>query len=179
MPLKNTSASYGFVTKVLHAIIAIAFIIQFGLIYAKHYLLADDTSKLSFTLLHKSVGFSLVFVGLAFLLWRVVNTKPRYPAKMPRWEIILATATHHLLYLVILLMPVTGTVMSMSSGKGIKWFGHPIPNMLPKNEYIASLFYNSHVYISYLVLVLFSLHMAGALKHYYIDKNNILQRMWR
>jgi cytochrome b561 len=97
---------------------------------------------------------------------------------MPRWEIILATAVQHTLYLMILLMPLTGTLMSFLSDKGLKWFGLAVPNLIGINEPLARIFYNGHVYLSYLVIVLFVFHVAGALKHHYIDKNNILERMW-
>ena len=179
MSIKNTTGKYGRGTQLLHGIIAILFIMQFALVYSKQYVVSNDGTKLSLLMLHKSIGFSLLFIGLVFILWRCINTKPGYPKKMARWEVWLANTNHRLLYLLAFIMPLTGVIMSMSSGKGIKWFGHPVPNLLAKNENLAGIFYNTHVYLSYLILVLLFLHIAGSLKHHYIDKNNILQRMWR
>lgn len=179
MKLKNTSSSYGFITKKLHLIIALSFLIQFALVYIRDYVPKINPLNLQLILLHKSIGFTLLFIGVFFIIWRLLNLKPKFPNEMARWEVILATATHHSLYLVILLMPLSGVLMSFLGGRGLKWFGLTIPNLIGENEILAGLFYQSHVWISYVVIALVLLHVTGALKHHYIDKNNILKRMMK
>lgn len=179
MQIKNSLQNYGIVTKLTHAVLALLFISQFIIIYWRHQLPNGSSFGLDLLFLHKSIGFSLLFIALFFALWRFFNIKPVYPKNMLRIEAILATATHHSLYLVAILMPLTGTLMSFMSGKGIKWFGYTVPNLFTINEKMAGFFYDSHVYLSYIAITLVLLHFAGALKHYYISKDNILQRMWR
>lgn len=179
MQLKNTHNNYGFVTKKLHLIIAVLFITQFALVYWRENIPNINPLNLQLILLHKSIGFTLLFIGLFFIMWRFLNPKPKFPKDMARWEVILATATHHSLYLVILLMPLTGTAMSFLGGKGLKWFGFPIPNLIGENKELAGLLYQSHVWLSYIIIALVILHITGALKHHFIDKNNVLTRMMR
>lgn len=179
MTLKNTPNSYGSLTKILHLLVAALFVVQFVLVYWRDYVPKSEPLNLQLILLHKSIGFTLLFIGLFFILWCFLNTKPQYPASMARWETILATATRHSLYLVILLMPLTGTLMSFLGGRGLKWFGYDIPNLFTLNEPAAGLLYNGHVMISYVVIGLVVLHITGALKHYFVDNNGILERMMR
>lgn len=178
MQIRNTKNNYGIITKILHLMISVFFIIQFILVYLREYITDTNPLNLQLILLHKSIGFSLLFIGLLFIIWRFLNIKPIFPKSMARWEIILATATHHTLYLTILLMPLTGTLMSLLGGKPIKWFGFTVPLEFETNKPIADFLYNSHVLISYLLIGLITLHIVGALKHYFIDKNKILQRIF-
>lgn len=179
MQFKNTSESYGFITKKTHLLIFILFLVQFILVYWREFVPNINPLNLQLILLHKSIGFTLLFIGLFFIIWRFLNIKPKYPNEMARWETILATATHHSLYLMILLMPLSGTLMSFLGGRGLKWFGLEVPNFLPLNKDLAGLIYQAHHYMSYLVIALVTLHVVGALKHHVIDKNNILERMMR
>jgi cytochrome b561 len=178
MQFKNTLHNYSIITKSLHLITSVFIIIQFILVYWREYLTQANSLKLTLILLHKSIGFSLLFIGLFFIIWRFLNTKPKFPKNMARWEAIIATATHHSLYLCILLMPLTGTLMSLLSGKAILWFGLPIPLTLEINKSLAGFMYTSHVWISYLLAGFIILHAIGALKHYFINKDQILQRMF-
>lgn len=183
---KNTPYQYGLVTKILHAIISFLFIIQFIIIYTREFILDDKNFKIFLILLHKSLGFTLLILGIIFIVWRFLNIKPKLPPSIARWEAILAYVNHVFLYLVILIMPLSGVIMSMASGKGLKWFGLSIPNVISEDNHLSEFAYNTHVYVSYLVIALVTLHLLGALKHYLVDKyshnpsskNNILQRMW-
>lgn len=179
MQYKNTDSNYSFITKKTHLLITILFVVQFTLVYWRDYVPQINPLNMQLVLLHKSFGLTLLFIGLFFIIWRFLNTKPKFPSDMARWETILATATHHSLYLLILLMPLSGALMSLLGGHGIKWFGIPLPNYLPLNKPLSGIIYQAHVYLSYLVIALVVLHVTGALKHYFIDKNNVLQRMWR
>lgn len=179
MTLKNTSNSYGSLTKLLHLFTALFFVVQFILVYWRENVPKSEPLNLQLILLHKSIGFTLLFTGIFFIIWRFLNTKPKYPESMARWETILATATHHSLYLVILLMPLTGTLMSFLGGRGLTWFGYDIPNFFTVNEAAAGFIYNNHVLLSYVVIGLVVLHVTGALKHYFIDNDGVLERMMR
>lgn len=179
MQYKNTSSNYGIVTKVCHLLIALLFVVQFILVYWRDYVPQINPLNLQLILLHKSIGFTLLFIGLFFIVWRFLNTKPKFPSDMARWEVILATATHHTLYLTILLMPLSGTLMSFLGGRGLKWFGVNIPSIFPVNKELAGLIYKGHELMSYVIIALVVLHIGGALKHHYLDKNEVLTRMWK
>ena len=97
---------------------------------------------------------------------------------MPKQEIILARLVHTLLFLSMIAMPITGYLMSAYANKTIPYFDliH-IPMLVQPDKTMAHLFHDIHAYMSYAIIALVSLHVLGALKHHFIDRNNILIRM--
>lgn len=178
MALKDTPNRFGIITRSLHWLCALGFIAQYVLIYRRAALPDDAPQAMSYILLHKSMGMTLLGFGLLFIVWRVLNTHPRLPQSMPRREVILARSVEGCLFLCILFMPLTGYVMSSASGRTLVWFGTiTVPNLIAPNELVASTAHATHQFLSYGIIVLFCLHLAGALKHFFIDKDGVLQRM--
>jgi cytochrome b561 len=95
---------------------------------------------------------------------------------MKAWEKKLANATHHALYLIMVLLPVSGVVMALSSKYGIKWFGIPLAEGFG-NETVRDFFKVTHENIGILLLALFALHVLGVLKHTFVNKDGTLKRM--
>lgn len=180
MSIRNTASKYGLVSKVLHWLIAVLFILQFYWIYMKKYWLPDG-SKTGIKYLvyyHKSVGTILLGIAVLFVLWKIINKKPSLPNKMPSYELFLAKLTHFILGIVILVMPLSGVLMSMGSGRQIKVFDSwVVPQLIEKNKAIASNAHVVHEWCSYVVIAAVLLHVLAALKHHFIDKDDILKRM--
>jgi len=104
--------------------------------------------------------------------------KPAYPPTMARWEMKAARAVQLLLYVSILVMPISGVLMSVAAGKPPNFFGYyEIPQFIEKNEFISKFFFNIHATTSYIVIGLVILHTAAALKHHFINKDRVLKRM--
>jgi cytochrome b561 len=132
--------------------------------------------------LHLSFGVTILALSLVRLLWRLAKPAPPLPEHMARWEKLLARATHAGFYVVMLGMPLTGWLtISAGGGSGrplelwglIPWFRIPgVP------EDWGDVFESLHVNV---VLkgfwVLLFLHVAGALKHHFIQKDEVLWRM--
>jgi cytochrome b561 len=95
---------------------------------------------------------------------------------MKAWEKKLANATHHTLYLIMVLLPVSGLVMALYSKYGIKWFGIPLAEGLG-NETVRDFFKATHENIGILLLALFALHVLAVLKHTFVNKDGTLKRM--
>jgi cytochrome b561 len=176
--IKNTTQRFGVVTKLLHCIVALAVFIQYFLVYRRTYIPKTSPSHLQYILLHKSIGVTLLALGTLFLFWHWVNLKPAYPITMKSWERILAGCVQKSLYYTVVIMAITGATMSLAGGKGLMWFGISLPQFIPPNQTIAGLFYITHVRLSYIVMGLVGLHILGACKHHWIDKNNVLKRMF-
>ena len=96
---------------------------------------------------------------------------------MKAWEKKLATIAHHGLYLLMILTPLAGIIMSVASKYGIKWFGiELIPGLdIPS---VRELFYEFHEIFGLLILFILVFHIVGALKHTFVDKDGTLRRMW-
>jgi len=105
-----------------------------------------------------------------------VGVRPLMLSKT-RAETYLVKSVHGLLYIAMIAFPLTGIGMSMMGGRKVLVFGHALPALLPKNESIAKILYTSHVWISYAIIALVSMHVLGALFHHFVRKDNVLRRM--
>jgi cytochrome b561 len=126
--------------------------------------------------LHKSLGVTLLAIIAIRILWRITHKPPAYLSTLKAWEKKLATGTHHLLYMLMIALPVSGLVMSAYSKYGVKWFGIPFIKGLDNNA-MREFYLNIHVALGWVVLLFVILHIAGALKHKLIDKDETLKRM--
>ncbi len=139
--------------------------------------LAEPVSPRTFYYnLHKSVGFTLLVLIAIRVLWRLTHKPPPLLASVKPWEKSLATASHHLLYLLMIAMPVSGLIMTIYSKYGLKWFGISVIKGLNDNG-MRELYESAHGIIGWVFIVVIGLHILGALKHKLIDKDGTLARM--
>ena len=138
----------------------------------------EEQSQRSFYFnLHKSVGLSLLMLIVLRMYWRFTHRPPAFLNSMKIWEKRLAKATHHSLYLLMFLIPLSGIIMSAGSKYGIKWFGiKVIPGFNDKG--VRDLFLEFHEIFGLLLLLILILHILGAVKHSIVDKDGTLRRMW-
>jgi cytochrome b561 len=136
---------------------------------------------------HKSFGFILFFIILARVIWRLTQGWPTPVQKFERYEQVISKITHWVLIIGTLIMPISGILMSSLSGHGLKVFGASIipfnpdpsaPNKaLAHNETLAAFFHTTHGWVGYLLVVFILLHILGACKHHFINKDRTLKRM--
>lgn len=139
--------------------------------------LAEEASPRTFYFnLHKSIGVTLLALITIRILWRVTHKSPALLISYKAWERKLATGVHHLLYLLMIALPVSGIIMATYSKYGIKWFGIPLIKGLD-NTPMREVFEEIHEVIGLIVLLIVILHIAGALKHKFIDKDETMKRM--
>lgn len=136
---------------------------------------------------HKSFGILVVLFAVVRVGWRIKNGWPSALPSHQQWERALSKLVHWLLIISTLLMPLSGMLMSAMGGHGLQLFGlelfphNPMPDNpqrnMPINKELAELFHSVHGIAAKLLLVSLVLHVAGALKHHVIDKDNTLKRM--
>jgi cytochrome b561 len=177
MPLKNTKTKFGSITKLLHWLIAILFILQYYLVYRRPYFPKDAPEKLQYILLHKSVGVLVLCLALLMLIWRQVGNRPTMPP-MNRLMHFVANATHVSLYFVMLFMPISGIWMSIFGGRAVSFFGlFSLPMIVSKNEGLSQILYTAHLRCAYFVMAIVGLHLLAAFYHHFIKRDNVLTRM--
>ncbi len=168
---------YSVVSLVLHWVIAVAVLTQVLLVTA-HEATEGPISR-EFINLHKSVGLTILVLTLARIGWRLANPAIALPAEMPRWQKLLARATHVLFYVALIVMPLTGWLASSAGGREIVWFGLFDWPLLPVSggRDAARGFMEIHGLVVKGLYVLIGLHVLGALKHQFINRDNVLHRM--
>ena len=185
---------------VLHWLIGIGILAMFGLGWFMADIPKDQPKAMSFDLfdlgvytwnmateatprtfyfnLHKSVVITLLALIVLRLLWRITHRPPALLDTLTATEKKIATGGHHLLYLLMFALPITGLVMAINSKfeYGVKWFGISLMNGLD-NKAIRESFVDVHEVVGIIMLVVIGIHVLGALKHKFIDKDGTMSRM--
>jgi len=196
--MNQTTTRYTKTAIVLHGLIALGIFAMFALGWYMSELPKEAAKQTAFDLfdlgiytwnlvkeasprtfyfnLHKSLGVTILALIAFRLLWRVTHRPPAMLDSYKAWEKKLATGTHHLLYLLMVAMPVTGIVMTLYSKYGLLWFGMKLFDGLD-NSSLRDLFKELHENIGVILLVIIILHVVGALKHKFIDKDETMKRM--
>ncbi len=174
--MRNTE-NFDAISKINHWLFGIAFI---GLIAFGFYIANAEFppgTKGPYMMYHKSLGVIFLIFAAWRVFWRIFKGFPKEVSNLKTWEFLLARATHWLLLLALLLMPISGIVMNIFSGRDLSvfnWF--TIPGQT-KIENIASSASFIHHNAPYIISALIFLHIAAALKHHFIDKDQTLLRM--
>ena len=126
--------------------------------------------------LHKSFGVTIIALILVRILWRVSHKPPTLLISYKAWERKLATGAHHLLYMLMVALPVSGLTMAIYSKYGVKWFGMHFISGVDNNP-MREIFKEAHEIIGIIMLAILAVHVLGALKHKFVDKDDTMKRM--
>ena len=177
MTRSNPPARYSAVTRVLHWLLATGILAMVALGWWMVDLTYYDAWYNRSLELHKSVGMLLMLPALLFVVWTLLRRGPPLP-DMPRWQRIAAHATHGLLYLLMLALPVSGYLISTSAGAAVQVFGaFAVPGLVNGGEALRDTAIDLHWAMGYGVLAVVALHAGAALKHQFLDRDGLLRRM--
>lgn len=184
MQLANTSTRYGSVSKSFHWLTALLIltliptgIIANGLPFDTAEELARKAQLFS---IHKTLGVTLFTVAVLRIFWALIQPKPAPLHPERRAESVLAATVHWLLYGSLILVPLSGWVHHAAT-EGFAPILLPIGQGLPfvpKSETLAGITASLHIIFERVLVVALLLHVAGALKHHFIDRDVTLKRMW-
>ena len=168
---------YTATAKTLHWLMAV---LLFGLLALGFYMhdLPLSPDKLKLYSWHKWAGVTAFLLVLVRLAWRLGHRPPPLPASMSKSMQFAAHAGHLALYGLMLAIPLSGWLMSSAKGFQTVWFGVlPIPDLLDKNKEVGDLLQTVHLGLNLLFVVTLLGHIGAALKHHFIDRDDILTRM--
>ena len=127
---------------------------------------------------HKWAGVTAFLLVLARLAWRATHRPPALPAAMPAPLRRVAHAGHALLYVLMAAIPLTGWLMSSAKGFQTVYLGVlPIPDLLGKDKELGQTLQQVHFALNLLMAATVAGHAAAALKHHFVDRDDVLQRM--
>lgn len=177
MAARSDLSRWGSIAKFFHWTIAL-FVIGLligGLVMVDMKVSPD---KFKFYALHKSFGVTVLVLMLLRFAWRGVDPRPADVAGMPPAVAFLAHSVHRLLYLALLAMPISGWVYNSASNFPLQWFGLiQLPALVAPDKEIKHWAHETHEFLAWTIIVLLALHVAGALKHHFIDRDETLRRM--
>lgn len=181
------TARYTRTAVVLHWIIAAAMLVNIVLGLSADWLPDEWTRPVIDT--HKSIGISVLGLALLRLLWRFGHAPPALPLRYAPWERSLSHLAHGVLYALMLLLPISGWLHD-SAWKDAATHPMHLFGLVPwprigfieavepvTKEQLHSLFGGLHTAFGYALYLLLALHVGGALKHQWFDREAELQRM--
>lgn len=177
----TTAYRYSPAAKLLHWLLALCL---FGLFVMGTYMadLPFSPQRLKLYNWHKWAGMTVLALSALRLAVRWLNPPPALPTNitqaMPSWQLRAYHATHGMLYALFFLVPLVGWAYSSAAGFPIVVFGVlPLPDFVPVDKALAEWIKPWHAALAWTLAVLVVLHVGAALKHHWIDKDGLMQRM--
>ncbi|MBA4261667.1 MAG: cytochrome b [Comamonadaceae bacterium] len=167
--------------RALHGLLGLALVGNFALgLYMVD--LPFSPTRLQLYSWHKWLGVLVLAFSAVRLLTRLLAPPPALPvaieAAMPVWQRWAHHATHVGLYLLFFAVPLLGWAFSSAAGFPVVLFGlWPLPDFVPVNEPLSDVLKRLHAWAAYAMAALVLLHVVGALKHHFIDRDGLLARM--
>lgn len=170
-------ARYTWQAIALHWLLAALIIGMLALGYSLEDIPRNTPARGFYVNLHKSFGVLVLMLVLLRLIWRLGHKPPPPDAGMPRWQAVAAAWSHGLLYLCILLQPLSGYLASSFGKYGVKFFGMQLPNWGWEDKALRGFFGEMHDVVATALVVLIAIHVLAAFKHLLIDRDQVFQRM--
>lgn len=165
---------YPATSRILHWVVAVLVLATWPLGFFIQFTKKEVT--LDFYMVHESFGFLVLWLMLLRVGNRLIATPPL--AEGPAIERFAATAVHGLLYVFLIVMPVSGFLATNAHGFPLVWFGLiPVWSPLDKTPDIAGTFSAVHAWSAWILLLLFALHIGAVLLHDVIKRDNTLYRI--
>ncbi|WP_444935023.1 cytochrome b [Microbulbifer sp. JTAC008] len=175
--MSNPVERWNSVSKGLHWLFVILLLSVWGAVELHEFYERGDPMRGWFMQLHFSLGVGVLMLLALRLYWRARHKRPQTEGK--KWQKALSSLTHGGLYLLILAMPVSGIVMRQLFGRDTEFFGlFAVPNLFAKNPDLGKQIAFLHKDVMWpALLILVGLHIAAALWHHFIARDNTLTRM--
>ena len=174
----TTPQKYTNISILLHWLMALLILILFCLGWYMEDLPKGSDERSYFFALHKSIGLTVFLILLVRVVWALTHRAPPMPLSLTKWQRIVATTTHHSLYLLMFLQPLTGYLSSSFSGYKTKfWNIITLPQWAEKNKEMNELLTEVHEISSILLATCIVLHILGAFSYLFLRHENVLSRM--
>jgi cytochrome b561 len=165
-------SNYDGIAVALHWLIFLAVIALFASVQIAHRLPTPE--RIALMDWHKLGGLIVLTLAILRIVWRTARGAPEL-VPTSRGLDIAAKASHGLLYLLLIALPLSGLAMTLAAGRGITLLG--IPPLMAKSDELAKLFHGAHETIFVVCLAMVAIHAAAALWHHYIRHDATLGRM--
>lgn len=161
----------------LHWLLALLIFAGWGLgIYMAD--LPDEPTTRQYFSWHKSIGVTVFLLAILRVGWLATHSPPPMPTQTPAWQTRIARFTHAALYILMFALPLTGWLMSSAKGAPTWYLGlWPLPDLVGKDKALGDTLGSIHELLAFTLAALVLLHIAAALKHQFVDRDNLVGRM--
>lgn len=174
--LMNTQTHYGLVARALHWLTAVLVV---GMLLGGKTaaLLPSGGFRSMIVAGHQSIGAVILVMTIGRLLWRRFNPRPRFLSPNALFN-YMAHVLHVMLYILLIVQPLTGILMSQAHGYPVAVFGmFTLPPLVWQNAALGGFFRDVHGVSALLLTLGIIVHVAAALKHHWLDRDRTLTRM--
>jgi len=172
------SGSYTATAKWLHWVGAALILANLGLGLTMVDMPGITPTKLRYFNWHKWVGVTILMLATLRLIWRWSHRPPALPDSMPRRERRIAAVSHALLYVLMFALPLSGYFYSLAAGFPVVYLGLlPLPVLIEPNPALKEPLVTLHHLLAWTMIALLLVHAGAALKHRFVDHDDVLQRM--
>lgn len=176
--ISNTITGWGSVSRALHWVLGLAIIFMLAYGWWMNHIVARP-DRFFHRSIHADIGYVILLLMAARLIWRAIHPVPAPPADTPRWEWIAARTNHWALYLVTMVVAVLGWAHSGAHKPDYaSWFGlFRVPQFTSTNKANADFYEDWHIYGAYLLIALVVIHILAALYHHFVKRDHVTARM--
>jgi cytochrome b561 len=177
-PSFGQSDAYTHTAIAIHWLIALLILGGFAIGWVMTSIPGFTPGKLRYFSWHKWIGVTVFALVLLRIIWRLTHKAPPLPDHMTSWERVAAHAVHGGLYLLMIVVPVTGYLYSSAANVPVVYLGLvPLPRIIAPDPVLKVVFKTAHDTLDYCLAALVLVHVAAALKHQWIDRDGLLSRM--
>jgi cytochrome b561 len=175
--MRNTGRTWGSIAKLLHWVVATLVVVQIALGFvARGYRLSP--TKLDLFVWHKSTGLLILALMLVRIAWRLANPVPALPPGSSPLERHAARASHLFLYLLLLLIPMSGWIVNSAANIPFRMYWQiPVPALVAPDKATADAAAGAHLALAIALCLLVAGHIAAALRHHFGKRDDVLVRM--
>lgn len=177
MSMKDTRRRFGWLTITNHWLTATLVVLM---LFVGFYManLPRGPEKLQMIGVHKSIGVTVLVLAILRVFWRSRNPMPDMLGNPPAWRHLLARSVQFTLIGLIVLMPITGWIMSSAGGHPVSFFGlFTLPDLVGKSKPLGGAFHEIHEILAFIIIALLVVHVLAALKHAFLDRDSTLLRI--
>lgn len=172
--------AYHPLTILIHWLTAALVILPFAIAWIA--LRMPDNVALRLLVVHEAAGASILLITLLRLCWRAYTGPGPALTMLPRWQVTAARIVQGLLLLLLIIQPILGWLTAAAANllppalANVGWL-HPVAPDKQLYLFLAA----CHYWSARLLLALLALHIAAALYHHWVRRDDILRRMvsWR
>jgi len=162
---------------ILHWAIAIAVIVSWRVAESAEHLAREEKEAVMGN--HMALGMIILVLTVVRLAWRLTHAQPPLPVHLARWEAALARTIHVIFYVLLVGLPLAGWIGTSMEREGFSMFGlFEVPLLpAPDDRRAGHELLEVHGTAGTIMIYLIGLHILGALKHHFWDKDGMLWRM--